>query len=102
MPVKEVTPECDSEGICTEGCDAPSVTCVVGTLEIGCEIKQFRGMSATVGCGRTASVGTANCGACGSVAVEVYFDGKQCWEGIPSCSRPEYFGKFLDPHAPQR
>ncbi len=80
-----------------------SVTCTVVSDPGSCELQAYAGASATVGPGQTATVGTSCCGNCGCVAVEVYYDGSQCWEGIPSCSQgpvSEFAGTWFDPHAP--
>ncbi|HEX7453818.1 MAG TPA: hypothetical protein VF294_16110, partial [Polyangiaceae bacterium] len=65
-----------------------------------CEFELFNEVQTEVACGQTAAVGVANCGECGSVTVEVFYDGSHCWEGIPDCAPPGVFGKFLYPHAP--
>jgi hypothetical protein len=97
--------ECDldggPDGGCTSSCTSDrSNICTVILDENDCELIELAGAFATVGCGQSATVGTASCGGCGSVAVEVYYDGARCWEGIPDCTLPQFTGKFFDPHAP--
>ncbi len=92
-------PPCDLLGNCGSECAVPTVTCGVRT-GAECEFKGFDGATAEVSCGKPTVVGIACCGACGCVPVEVYFDGAQCWQGIPKCeghdpSQPP----FLQPHA---
>jgi hypothetical protein len=94
--------ECDLlDGGCTSNCDRDqSNICSVILDRTECELVELAGAFTTVACGQTAPVGTANCGGCGSVAVDVYYDGAQCWEGIPDCALPQFAGKLFDPHAP--
>jgi hypothetical protein len=80
-----------------------SVTCTVENTNYTCELPLFADASARVGCGQTATVGTGCCGGCGCVAVEVYYDGRQCWEGIPGCSEgpvDAFAGRWFVPHPP--
>lgn len=83
-------------------CAEPRAKCTVRDPGFSCELPKFAGVSATVACGATATVGTACCGACGCVKVEVYYDGEYCWEGFPDCSLPEYAGKLLFPKLPDQ
>ena len=87
---------CDADGGCIS-LRAPSenANCAVVSAVSYCEFELFKDVSTTVTCGQTVTVGTANCGACGSVAVEVFYDGSHCWQGMPDCT-----GKFVYPHAP--
>jgi hypothetical protein len=32
--------------------------------------------------------------------VQVFFDGKNCWEGVPTCAVAQWANQFLSPHAP--
>jgi hypothetical protein len=93
------TAECDADGGCVTKCSSESATCAVESAPGNCEFELFHDIPTTVSCGQTATVGIANCGACGSVAVEVYFDGSYCWQGFPDCMG-DAFGKFIEPHAP--
>jgi hypothetical protein len=68
--------------------------------DVLCEVEGFAGASAEVGCGQRAIIGTACCGECGCVPVEVFFDGKNCWQGVPTCTVAQWADLFLDPHAP--
>jgi hypothetical protein len=94
--------ECDLlDGGCTSNCTSDrGTTCEVILDHTDCELVEFAGAFATVACGQSAAVGTANCGGCGSVEVDVYYDGARCWQGIPDCPLPQFAGKFFDPHAP--
>jgi hypothetical protein len=78
------------------GCETPSALCAV-IPEIPCEFSQAAGASAVVACGQSATVAQLDCGGCGYVKVQVYFDGRHCFQGIePSC-----LGKgWLYPHLP--
>jgi hypothetical protein len=97
--------DCDLDGGCVSQCGAPtatqSATCgVVSPQGVLCELDGFTGASVEVACGQRAIVGTACCGECGCVPVEVFFDGKNCWQGVPTCSVSVWANYFLDPHAP--
>ena len=90
----------DVDGGCASKCTGETVSCAVESYDTLCEFELFRGTPVTVACGQTATAGIANCGGCGSVAVEVYYDGSLCWEGVPDCPLPELSGKLISPHAP--
>jgi hypothetical protein len=94
--------ECDLlDGGCASNCTSDrGTTCAVIVDHTDCELVELAGAFATVACGQSAAVGTANCGGCGSVEVDVYYDGARCWQGIPDCSLPQFAGKLFDPHAP--
>jgi hypothetical protein len=96
--------ECDIDGGCVSQCGVPgsaqSAVCAVVLRDALCELEGFVGASADVACGQRALIGTACCGACGCVPVEVFFDGTNCWQGMPTCTAPELAGHFLNPHAP--
>jgi hypothetical protein len=92
--------ECELDGGCASNCSGEIVSCAVESFAAACEFESFHDTPATVTCGQTATVGIANCGACGSVAVEVYYDGSHCWQGVPDCPLQEFFGKLVSPHAP--
>jgi hypothetical protein len=80
-------------------CDVPQATCAV-ISEYDCEFSQLAGATAVLACGQTLPVGEANCGQCGLVAVKLYFDGRDCWQGIPDCTTTNFSKKFLYPHSP--
>lgn len=88
----EPPPPCDLDGNCDSDGDGAKVTCGVEPW-FECEFNGFVGATAQVGWGQRAVIGTACCGACECVPVEVYFDGKQCWQGIPQCT-----GNMVKPH----
>jgi hypothetical protein len=92
--------DCDIDGGCVSHCTDQSVICAVVSRDALCELEGFAGASAEVGCGQRAIIGTACCGECGCVSVEVFFDGKDCWQGVPTCTVAEWTDQFLDPHAP--
>ena len=89
----EPPPPCDLEGNCSAHGDGVKVTCGVESW-FQCEFSGFVGATAEVGWGQHAVIGTACCGACECVPVEVYFDGAQCWQGVPQCD-----GALHKPHA---
>jgi hypothetical protein len=96
-------PDCWPDGgpdSCASNCTEASVICTVVPDTDTCELKEFVGASAQVACGEAAIVGTACCGECGCVAVEVFYDGTRCWEGIPDCSLVGLAGQWFGPHAP--
>jgi hypothetical protein len=94
--------DCDiDDGGCVSQCTTDqNAICAVVNRDVLCELIGFAGASTEVACGQRATVGTACCGACGCVPVEVFFDGKNCWQGVPTCTAPEVSGMFLNPHAP--
>jgi hypothetical protein len=87
-------------GSCSATCADAGVTCAVEYTPYSCELAQFADASATVACGQTATVGMACCGECGCVAVEVYYDGTQCWDGVPDCPAGALRGAWFNPHTP--
>lgn len=91
-------PSCDLNGSCSAKCEDTSVTCGVVSTGIACEFEGFTGATAQVACGQRVVIGTACCGGCGCVPVEVYFDGAQCWQGIPKCTMPSFTDRLWDPH----
>jgi hypothetical protein len=91
---------CDVDGGCISTCPSSTLTCAVENIGIACEFAMFSGASAAVPCGQTATVGTACCGGCGCVAVELFNDGQRCWQGIPDCTLSEFANLFFEPHAP--
>ena len=95
--------DCDfADGGCVSQCGAQTQTtvCAVVTPDSLCELQGFVGTSTQVACGQAAIIGTACCGACGCVPVEVFFDGTYCWEGVPTCTVYGLTDQYLDPHAP--
>jgi len=95
--------DCDfADGGCVSQCGAQhqSTVCAVVTPDSLCELQGFVGTSAQVACGQAAIIGTACCGECGCVPVEVFFDGTYCWEGVPTCTVNGLTDQYLDPHAP--
>jgi len=87
-------PPCDLNGNCQSNGDGATGTCgVVSGNE--CEFAGFVGATAQVAWGQAAVIGLACCGQCECVPVEVYFDGVQCWQGIPQCAN----SRFVLPHA---
>ena len=100
VPAGTAPTECDVDGGCASNCTGETVSCGVESFGDYCEFELFHDTPVTVTCGQTATVGIANCGGCGTIAVEVYYDGSLCWQGIPDCTLPGFFGKVLNPHAP--
>jgi hypothetical protein len=93
--------DCAIDGGCVSKCTGqPSAICSVVSRDLLCELEGFSGASAEVACGQQVVIGTACCGGCGCVPVEVFFDGENCWEGVPSCAEPQWAGQLLKPHAP--
>jgi hypothetical protein len=99
-PARTPPTECDVDGGCASNCAGETVSCGVESFANYCEFELFHDTPATVTCGQTATVGIANCGLCGSVAVQVFYDGSHCWQGVPDCQGSVSFGKLFDPHAP--
>ncbi len=101
-----MSPDCDANSesdSCARTCPEAGVACTVKFATFSCELAAFADASAIVACGQTATVGTACCGGCGCVAVEVYYDGRECWEGIPDCPDSAvagFAGRWFDPHTP--
>jgi hypothetical protein len=93
-----VHPSCELDDTCTSQCEDEEVTCGVNSTGVACEFEGFAGATAPVTCGERVIVGTACCGGCGCVPVELFFDGEHCWQGIPSCELPEFNGRLFDPH----
>ncbi|HET7541240.1 MAG TPA: hypothetical protein VFK05_15285 [Polyangiaceae bacterium] len=91
---------CDLGGSCLSDCEDRSVTCGVAPSNVACEFQGFTGATAEVSCNRRVVIGTACCGACGCVPVEVYFDGTDCWQGIPECKEGVFSNRMLFPHEP--
>ena len=98
-PPKPPPESCDLNGTCITNCLANPVTCGVETAS-ACEFIGFTGATAQVACGQRAVIGTACCGGCGCVPVEVFFDGTYCWQGVPRCEGGALGNKMLYPHAP--
>jgi hypothetical protein len=94
------TSECDVDGGCASTCTGETVSCGVEPFDNFCEFNLFLDTPVTVTCGQTAIAGIADCGGCGKVAVEVFYDGSRCWEGIPDCPLPGFSGELVSPHAP--
>jgi hypothetical protein len=83
---------CDLEGHCDPKIVDEQFTCgVVSGNE--CEFAGFVGATAQVSPGQRVVIGTACCGACECVPVEVYFDGDRCWQGMSRCS-----AALVNPH----
>ncbi|HKO47868.1 MAG TPA: hypothetical protein VJV79_09095 [Polyangiaceae bacterium] len=95
-PVHE---SCELDGGCTAQCEDTTVTCGVESTGIACEFEGFTGATAEVACGQRLIVGTACCGGCGCVPVELFFDGTRCWQGIPGCGLDQFNNRLFDPHA---
>ena len=100
--INPATAECDIDGGCASVCSdkGQMVTCAVESFQNDCEFEMFHDVPAAVTCGQAATVGIANCGLCGMVPVQVFFDGTYCWQGVPDCSLVLFNGKVFDPHAP--
>jgi hypothetical protein len=94
------TAECDVDGGgCVSKCVHEVANCGVESFAFACEFDLFHDMPAAMTCGQSVTVGIANCGLCGAVAVKLYYDGSYCWQGVPDCAG-QSFGRFVDPHAP--
>ncbi len=89
---------CDVDGGCVSQCTNQSATCAVISSGVICELDGFVGASAEVGCGQRTIVGTACCGGCGCVPVEVFFDGTSCWQGVPTCAFSGLADQLFNPH----
>jgi hypothetical protein len=74
-----------------------SATCTVVPDPMFCEfvVANEAGAAAILACGQTANVIQVNCGACGSVWVDLYFDGTHCWQSVYNCTN-----LWLDSHPP--
>jgi hypothetical protein len=95
------TGECNLDGGCKASCTADAgVTCTIAPSNFACELEQYADASADVSCGGTTTLGMACCGGCGCVAVEVYYDGRRCWQGMPDCAISQFTNEFFDPHPP--
>jgi len=65
-----------------------------------CEFEGFTGATGEVTCNERVVIGTACCGGCGCIPVEVYFDGTYCWQGVPECKEQNLAQRMLYPHQP--
>jgi hypothetical protein len=74
------------------------VTCGIESNGFACEFEGFLGATADVSCAERVVIGTACCGSCGCVPVEIYFDGTRCWQGMPLCQLPGFNGRLFKPH----
>ncbi len=83
----------------TTNCKNTPVTCGVESSGAACEFEGFNGATTQVTCGQQVVIGTACCGGCGCIPVEVYFDGTYCWQGLPKCMLPEFADQVFHPHA---
>ena len=91
---------CVLDDTCVSKCTVPSATCGIEAYGGYCEFAGFEGASTQVACGERKVIGTACCGGCGCVPVEVFFDGEQCWEGAPQCAYPIFASLMFSPHPP--
>jgi hypothetical protein len=87
---------CDGAGTCASSPNAACRTCTI-RANGACEFNPFVGLGASLAPGQVASIGSVNCGSCGLVTVQVYYDGSRCWEGFPSCPS---FGAWQSPYVP--
>lgn len=97
--------QCDfADGGCVAQCNQPQMPqvtqCSVITSTTLCELVGFVGASTQVACGQQAMIGTACCGQCGCVPVEMFYDGTYCWEGVPTCALSYLTDQFYEPHLP--
>jgi hypothetical protein len=101
VPPDTETAECDVDGGCAPTCTGQTVTCAIESFDNYCEFEVFKDVPKQVACGQVITVGTACCGACGCVDVDLFYDGHECWQSTPACT-PEKFtpGQFYGPHAP--
>jgi len=90
--------ELDGDGKCVTKCSDTVATCGVISTGFACEFEGFTGATAEVACAQRLVIGTACCGGCGCVPVELFFDGKRCWQGIPKCDFPQFSNKLYSPH----
>jgi len=95
MPPPE---SCDLNGTCVSKCEDTTVTCGIESHGLACELEGFTGATAQVSCGQRVVIGTACCGECGCVPVEVYFDGSYCWQGVPECKVDALANRMFFPH----
>jgi hypothetical protein len=98
--VDQAHQQCTFGETCVSKCTDTAVSCGIESLGFACEFDGFVGASTSLTCGERAVIGTACCGGCGCVPVEVYFDGKHCWEGVPQCAMDQFSNKMFDPHDP--
>lgn len=91
-------PSCEVDDTCTSDCHDTQATCGVISTGVACEFEGFADATAPVACGERVIVGTACCGGCGCVPVELFFDGENCWQGIPTCQLPEFTNRLFAPH----
>jgi hypothetical protein len=91
---------CELDGGCAVTCTGQTADCTVVPVGFACEFDGFVGATQHAECGVNVSVGTACCGGCGCVAVDVFYDGRRCWQGIPDCALDQFAGKVFAPHAP--
>jgi len=100
-PTAEAEPppkSCDLNETCTSNCEDRAVTCGIDPAGFACEFQGFQGATAKVSCGQRVVIGTACCGGCDCVPVEVYFDGTYCWQGVPQCKLGEFTNQMFFPH----
>jgi hypothetical protein len=90
--------QCDLNTSCMSNATTTIVTCGVEAIGFACEFEGFVGATADVGSGQHVVIGTACCGGCGCTPVEVYYDGRNCWQGIPECVLPQFMDQMFDPH----
>jgi len=94
---------CDLDGSCVgPSCEANGLSCSVISDPNGdhCEFVGFSGATAPASCNQRVVIGTACCGICGCVPVEVYFDGTNCWQGVPQCKEDDLSARMFYPHQP--
>ena len=92
---------CDLNGSCvSSSCEDSKLSCGVISTGAFCEFEGFSGATAPTACNQRAVIGTACCGACGCVPVEVYFDGTYCWQGMPQCKEDNLSNRMFYAHLP--